>query len=71
MYICFYSVIGFLFNDQRELAAESIYRERCIVVEDGSSWAKYMSISGSPDDEYDIISLQYTEECLLTVNQNL
>ncbi|KAK1365632.1 Gap junction beta-4 protein [Heracleum sosnowskyi] len=55
---------------QRELAAESIYRERCIAVEDGSSWAKYMSISGSPDDEYDIISLQYTEEGLLTVDEN-
>ncbi|KAL8121398.1 uncharacterized protein LOC141659063 [Apium graveolens] len=55
---------------QRELAAESIYRERCIAVEDGSSWAKYMSISGSADDEYDIISLQYTEEGLLTVDEN-
>lgn len=52
------------------MAAESIYRERCIAVEDGSSWAKYMSISGSPDDEYDIISLQYTEEGLLTVDEN-
>lgn len=39
-------------------------------MEDGSSWAKYMSISGSPDDEYDIISLQYTEEGLLTVDEN-
>ncbi|KAG9139591.1 hypothetical protein Leryth_016357 [Lithospermum erythrorhizon] len=55
---------------QRELAAESIYRERCIAVDDGPSWAKYMSISGSPDDEYDIISLQYTEEGLLTVDEN-
>ena len=55
---------------QREMAAESIYKERCIAVDDGSSWAKYMSISGSPDDEYDIISLQYTEEGLLTVDEN-
>lgn len=55
---------------QRELAAESIYKERCISVEDGPSWAKYMSISGSPDDEYDIITLQYTEEGLLTVDEN-
>ena len=52
------------------MAAESIYKERCIAVDDGSSWAKYMSISGSPDDEYDIISLQYTEEGLLTVDEN-
>lgn len=29
-----------------------------------------MSISGSPDDEYDIITLQYTEEGLLTVDEN-
>ncbi|CAK9144343.1 unnamed protein product [Ilex paraguariensis] len=55
---------------QRELAAESIYKERCIAVDDGPSWAKYMSIAGSPDDEYDIISLQYTEEGLLTVDEN-
>ncbi|KAM3202731.1 hypothetical protein P3L10_030356 [Capsicum annuum] len=55
---------------ERELAAESIYKERCIAVDDGPSWAKYMSISGSPDDEYDIITLQYTEEGLLTVDEN-
>lgn len=56
--------------NSRELAAESIYKERCIAVEDGPSWANYMSISGSPDDEYDIITLQYTEEGLLTVDEN-
>ncbi|XP_065874505.1 uncharacterized protein [Euphorbia lathyris] len=55
---------------QREMAAESIYKERCIPVNDGSSWAKYMSISGSTDDEYDIITLQYTEEGLLSVDEN-
>ncbi|XP_059656623.1 uncharacterized protein LOC132303406 [Cornus florida] len=55
---------------QRELAAESIYKERCTAVDDGPSWAKYMSISGSPGDEYDIITLQYTEEGLLTVDEN-
>ncbi|XP_058093130.1 uncharacterized protein LOC131239448 [Magnolia sinica] len=55
---------------QREMAAESIYKERCIAVDDGPSWAKYMSISGSPEDEYDIITLQYTEEGLLTVDEN-
>ncbi|GAB2280688.1 hypothetical protein Dimus_015314 [Dionaea muscipula] len=54
----------------RELAAESIYKERGVSVEDGQSWARYMSISGSPDDEYDIITLQYTEDGLLTVDEN-
>ncbi|XP_019052534.1 PREDICTED: uncharacterized protein LOC104592836 isoform X2 [Nelumbo nucifera] len=55
---------------QREMAAESIYKERCIPVDDSLSWTKYMSISGSADDKYDIISLQYTEEGLLTVDEN-
>ncbi|KAK8969394.1 hypothetical protein KSP40_PGU003936 [Platanthera guangdongensis] len=55
---------------QRESAAESIYKERCLTVTDGQSWAKYMSISGSMEDEYDIITLQYTEEGLLTVDEN-
>ncbi|XP_041014305.1 uncharacterized protein LOC121257381 [Juglans microcarpa x Juglans regia] len=55
---------------QREMAAESIYKERCIPVNDGPSWAKYMSISGSSDDEYDIITLQCTEEGLLSVDEN-
>ncbi|KAF8399999.1 hypothetical protein HHK36_015872 [Tetracentron sinense] len=55
---------------QREMAAESIYKERCAAVDDGPNWAKYMSISGSPNDEYDIITLQYTEEGLLTVDEN-
>ncbi|VFQ65017.1 unnamed protein product [Cuscuta campestris] len=55
---------------QRELAAESIYKERCIAVDDGPSWAKYMLISGSPEDEYNIINLQYTEEGLLTIDEN-
>lgn len=52
------------------MAAESIYKERCLPVSDGPSWAKYMSISGSPDDEYDIITLQYTEDGLLSVEEN-
>ncbi|GAB4828566.1 hypothetical protein Ancab_018226 [Ancistrocladus abbreviatus] len=55
---------------RRETAAESIYKERCIAVDNGPSWARYMSISGSPEDEYDIITLQYTEEGLLTVDEN-
>ncbi|EMS51751.1 hypothetical protein TRIUR3_05437 [Triticum urartu] len=53
-----------------ELAAETIYKERCIAVDDGDSWAKYMSISGSAEDEHDIITLQYTEEGLLTIDEN-
>ncbi|KAJ6944036.1 hypothetical protein NC652_009459 [Populus alba x Populus x berolinensis] len=59
-----------LLGMQREMAAESIYKERCIAVNDGPSWAKYMLISGSPDDEDDIITLQYTEEGLLSVDEN-
>uniref|UniRef100_A0A1J3GBI0 OTU domain-containing protein n=1 Tax=Noccaea caerulescens TaxID=107243 RepID=A0A1J3GBI0_NOCCA len=55
---------------QRETAAESIYRERCLPVNDGLSWAKYMSISGSSEDEHDIITLQYTEDGLLSVDEN-
>ncbi|KAL0648037.1 hypothetical protein Bca4012_046328 [Brassica carinata] len=55
---------------QRETAAESIYRERCVPVNDGPSWAKYMSVSGSTEDEHDIISLQYTEDGLLSVDEN-
>lgn len=39
-------------------------------MDDGQSWAKYMSISGSPEDEFQIITLLYTEEGLLTVDEN-
>nr|XP_010913004.1 uncharacterized protein LOC105038799 [Elaeis guineensis] len=55
---------------RREVAAESIYKERCIAVNDGPSWVKYMSISGSQEDEHDIITMQYTEEGLLSVDEN-
>lgn len=55
---------------QREIAAETIYKERCITVDNGDSWTKYMSISGSAEDEHDIITLQYTEEGLLTIDEN-
>ena len=54
----------------REMAAETIYKERCIAVSSGDSWAKYMSISGSAEDEHDIITLQYMEEGLLTIDEN-
>lgn len=39
-------------------------------MENGDSWAKYMSITGDTDDEYDIVSLHYTEEGLLSVDEN-
>lgn len=52
------------------MAAETIYRERCIAVNNGDSWAKYMSVSGSTEDEHNIITLQYTEEGLLTIDEN-
>ncbi|WOL12857.1 hypothetical protein Cni_G21625 [Canna indica] len=55
---------------QRELASESIYKEQCIAISDGLSWAKYMSTSGSLDDEYDIITLQYTDDGLLSIDEN-
>eukprot|EP00249_Psilotum_nudum_P018530 c26853_g1_i1 orf=597-1658(-) len=54
----------------RETAAETIYNERCIPINDGHSWAKYMSLTGSPEEEYDIITLQYTQEGLLSVDEN-
>ncbi|XP_077247477.1 uncharacterized protein LOC143887246 [Tasmannia lanceolata] len=54
----------------REAAAESVYKERCVSVENGDIWAKYMSVTGDTEDEYDIISLHYTEEGLLTVDEN-
>lgn len=54
----------------REMAAVTIYKERCIAVNDGDSWAKYMAISGSAEDEHDVNTLQYTEEGLLTIDVN-
>ncbi|KAH9317568.1 hypothetical protein KI387_019337 [Taxus chinensis] len=54
----------------REAAAEAVYKERCIAVNDGNSWAKYMSVTGNVDDEYDIITLQYTQEGLINVEEN-
>ncbi|KAJ7568106.1 hypothetical protein O6H91_01G018600 [Diphasiastrum complanatum] len=54
----------------REAAAESVYKEHCLSIEDGEHWAKYMSIAGQFSDEYEIVTLQYTEEGLLTVDEN-
>ncbi|XP_002960998.2 uncharacterized protein LOC9641487 [Selaginella moellendorffii] len=54
----------------RESAIESVYNEHCLRVRDACSWAKYMSISGQATDEYDIVTLLYTEEGLLSVEMN-
>eukprot|EP00850_Spirogloea_muscicola_P003533 SM000014S00321 [mRNA] locus=s14:734934:736199:+ [translate_table: standard] len=54
----------------RDAAAEAVFKERCMPVRDGPSWADYMSTSGRPTDEYDIVALQYTHEGLLSVDEN-
>lgn len=55
----------------REAAAERVYKEKCLKVDNGEAWVKYMSISGDvARDEYDIVSLHYTEEGLLSVEEN-
>ena len=54
----------------REAAAESVFKERCEAVIDGTSWAHYMAVSGSGADEYDIVSLQYTSDGLMAVDEN-
>eukprot|EP00850_Spirogloea_muscicola_P007531 SM000038S14344 [mRNA] locus=s38:330883:332218:- [translate_table: standard] len=54
----------------RDAAAEAVFKERCVPVRDGPSWADYMSTSGRPTDEYDIVALQYTQEGLLSVDEN-
>lgn len=60
-----------LFPSFREVAAEAVYKERCIAVNNGASWAQYMSVRGCADDEHDIISILYTEEGLLSLDENL
>ncbi|CAM6124110.1 unnamed protein product [Calypogeia fissa] len=54
----------------REAAAESIYKERGIPVDNADSWSKYMSLAGALSEEYDIINLQYTEEGLFNVDEH-
>ncbi|BBN01652.1 hypothetical protein MPTK1_2g09140 [Marchantia polymorpha subsp. ruderalis] len=54
----------------RDQAAESIYKERCIPVDDAESWAKYMSIAGTGNEEYDIITLSYLKDGLMSVDDN-
>jgi hypothetical protein len=54
----------------REAAAGSIFKERCVAIEDGLSWAAYMKCVGGAKDEFDIVTLVYTEEGLLSVEEN-
>lgn len=54
----------------REAAAECVYKERCTSIVDGPSWADFMAVSGNEDDEHDIITLHYTEEGLLSLDEN-
>ena len=42
----------------RVRAAESVFKERCIPVDDVQSWARYMAIDGSGTSEYRTITLQ-------------
>jgi hypothetical protein len=46
----------------QEIAAETIYKERCITVDNEDSWTEYMSISGSAEDAHNIIALQSNVE---------
>jgi hypothetical protein len=49
-------------------AASTVYQELGRPVKDLDSWADYQAIEGCPDDEHAIVSLQYVEEGLLTVD---
>ena len=49
-------------------AASTVYQELGRPVKDLDSWADYQAIEGCPEDEHAIISLQYVEEGLLTVD---
>ncbi|KAH7439732.1 hypothetical protein KP509_04G073900 [Ceratopteris richardii] len=57
-------------NVSRENAAEMVYKERCLSIDNGDTWAKYMSIAGNENDEYDIITLFYAQEGLISVEEN-
>lgn len=54
----------------RESAAEMVYKERCTSIENGDAWGKYMSVAGDTNDEHDIITLLYTQEGLISVEEN-
>ena len=53
-----------------ESAAETVYKERCIAVDNGDAWAKYMSIAGDTNDVHDIITLMYAEDGLISIDDN-
>jgi hypothetical protein len=54
----------------RESAAETVYKERCMTVDNGEAWAKYMSIAGDASDKHDIITLMYAEDGLISIDDN-
>ena len=49
-------------------AASTVYQEVGHPVNDLDSWTDYQAIEGSMDDEHAVVSLQYVEEGLLTVD---
>jgi hypothetical protein len=52
-------------------AASSVYREIGTPVSDLESWAQYMALDGGHEDQHCIITLQYVEEGLLSVEPSL
>ena len=49
-------------------AASTVYQDIGRPVNDLDSWVDYQAIEGSMDDEHVVVSLQYVEEGLLTVD---
>ena len=49
-------------------AASTVYQDYGTPVNDLDSWTDYQAIEGSMDDEHVVVSLQYVEEGLLTVD---
>lgn len=49
-------------------AASTVYQDYGRPVNDLDSWTDYQAIEGSMDDEHVVVSLQYVEEGLLTVD---
>ena len=49
-------------------AASTLYQDLGRPVNDLDSWADYQALEGSTDDEHAIISLQFVEEGLLSVD---
>ena len=46
------AIVEFKLGVQREVAVEPTYKERCIPTIDGPSYAKCMSVSGSPNNTH-------------------